>query len=150
MILTLVVAVLVGGLGFYGGTLYQKGQRGSFTPGQFPGGIPSGINGTQNRTGNTNQGSKPVSGEITAMDNESITVKTSDGGSKIILISNSTKINKSLEGSKTDLSKGVTVTTMGTTNTDGSITAQMISIGNTTTQGGPQGAPPGGNNPPNQ
>lgn len=52
-----------------------------------------------------------------------------DGSTKIIILSDQTVINKSSEGSKSDLKTGERVTTFGTENSDGSITAQNISIG---------------------
>jgi len=57
-----------------------------------------------------------------------ITVKLEDGSSKIILLSEKTSINKASEGSITDLTAGEKVAVFGTTNADGSVTAQNIQI----------------------
>jgi len=57
-----------------------------------------------------------------------ITVKLPDGSSKIILLSEKTSINKASEGSVADLVVGEKVAVFGTTNTDGSVTAQNIQI----------------------
>ena len=72
---------------------------------------------------------QPVRGQIISADNNSITVKMQDGSSKIVAISDKTTINKSTQGSKTDLTNGQEVTAFGTKNSDGSITAQIVSLG---------------------
>lgn len=147
LVITIIVAVLVGALGFYGGMQYQKSQRGSF-PGGTTQGFPRGTNqqGGTGRQGNT-AGIRPISGEITVMDSESITVKMKDGSTKIVIFSDSTKINKTSDGLKSDLKTGIQVTAIGTENSDGSVTAQSISIGNGMFQGMPSSNQPGQNPP---
>lgn len=141
MILTSIVALVVGGVAFFGGMQYQKTQSISPMQGQFRG--PNG-NGPQGgfpgRSGN-GQGMMPVSGEIISLDDTSITVKMQDGSSKIVILSDETNINKSSEGSQSDLQTGETVTAFGTTNSDGSLTAQNVSLGgNMMFRGGPGGS----------
>lgn len=134
--ITGVTIIVVGALSFYGGMRYQMTQRPSFASGQFgnqPGRMPGqggqlgAQNGTQNRQGM--MGQRPVMGEILSQDDTSMTVKTQDGGSKIILFSDKTVINKASQGAKTDLKVGEQITVFGTQNQDGSITAQNVSIG---------------------
>ena len=125
VIITILVSLLVGGLGFYGGIQYQKSQQ----------------QGGTIRQGNT-LGARPVSGEVTSVDNESVTVKMQDGSSKLIIISDSTKINKMSDGTISDLVNGLQVTALGEQNSDGSITAQSVSIGGGMFQGMPRGNPP--------
>lgn len=131
LIITVIAVIATGILAFFGGIQYQKSRRSTFTGGQFSGG-PNGqtnTQGTQRNRGNF-QGMQPVSGEIISEDNNGITVKTQDGSSKIIILSDKTVINKTSEGSKSDLKTGEKVTVFGTTNSDESITAQTVSIGN--------------------
>lgn len=148
LILTIVIAVVIGALGFYGGIQYQKSQRGSFPEGTTQG-FPGGTNqqGGTGRQGNTT-GFRPVSGEITSLDGSTITIKTQDGNSKIIIYSTSTKLNKTSEGSVSDLKVGEQVTAIGSESSDGTVTAQSISVGNGMLQGTPGGDQPGQNGQP--
>ena len=129
MIMTILVALIIGGGAFFGGMQYQKTQASGSMQGQFRG--PNGDEsqrGIQERTG-MGQGMAPVSGEIISQDDTSITIKMQDGSSKIVILADDTTFSKSSEGSKSDLVTGETVTTFGTTNSDGSVTAQSVSIG---------------------
>lgn len=67
-------------------------------------------------------------GEVIAKDDKSITVKTIDGGSKIIFYSDTTTINTSISGSASDLTVGKQVRVNGPDNADGSVAAQNIQI----------------------
>lgn len=121
MVITIVVALVVSALAFFGGMQYQKSQRGSFA-GRFGG------QGGFARTGDA-QGTRPVSGSILSQDANSITVKMPDGSTKIVILSDKTAINKASAGAKSDLTTGAKVAVFGTQNSDGSITAQVISLG---------------------
>lgn len=146
VIVLIIVALIAAGAGFFGGMQYQKAQKVTRIgmPAGFPGG--SGMPSTgKNGTGKTG-GFQPISGEITSIDSTGITVKTSDGGSKIILLSSSTKISLASTGTTSDLKKGATVTVIGTTGTDGTVSASSVAIG-TVMQGG---APPSGDQQPPQ
>lgn len=126
--MTIIVALVVGAAAFFGGMQYQKTQASGPMQGQLRGANGQGQGGFQGR-GGAGQGMMPVSGEIISQDDSSITVKMQDGSSKIVILSDDTNINKSSEGSKADLTTGETVTATGTTNSDGSLTAQNVSIG---------------------
>lgn len=148
MIMTIIVALVVGGAAFFGGMQYQKTQASGPMQGQFRGANGGGPQGGMQGRGGAGQGMMPVSGEIISQDDTSITVKLQDGSSKIVILSDDTSINKSTEGSKTDLETGERVTAIGTTNSDGSVTAQSVSIGgNMMFRGGPgsNGQPPQNN-----
>ena len=86
-----------------------------------------------------------TSGSIISSDASSITVKLSDGSTKIILYSDSTTISTSTKGSSADLTAGQEVRVTGTTNSDGSITATNIQTGSGVGIGA---APPAGGAPP--
>jgi len=123
------VLISVALVAFYCGTLYPKNK--SLSRNGFPmmdaqtmrGGVP-GVNtrGTRGMMGGA------VMGEIIASDATSITVKAQDGSSKIVLVGASTQVAKSAAGTQADLVAGTNVTVVGTTNTDGSMTAQSVQI----------------------
>lgn len=86
-----------------------------------------------NRTGTSgtgaNRGGGFTAGSIVSKDATSITVKLSDGSTKLVLYSGSTTIGQFTTGTANDLATGKEVTVTGTTNSDGSITATRIQIG---------------------
>jgi hypothetical protein len=112
-------AVIIAGAGFYAGQSYAKSSipaRG--VAGQFAG-----------RAGGTGaaRGGFTV-GNIVSKDANSITIQMQDGSTKIILMSTSTAISKNSAGTAADLLNGTGVMVSGSTNSDGSITAQSIQI----------------------
>lgn len=129
---TLIVAFVIGGAGFYGGMQYQKSQ-GGFAAGRGPGGsggqFPNGQRPSGAPNGFREGGSQPVSGEITGMDDTTFTVKTQDGSSKIVVYSGSTTVNKTSPGSASDLKVGENVMVIGSQESNGTVTAQTISLG---------------------
>ena len=141
-----IAAVVALALGFFGGMQYQKSQsRTFFAQGNFGSQGGSGARGGRfGNGGGGNGANRPITGDIISADDKSITVKLQDGSSKIVLITNTTTINKASEGTKTDLTTGARVAAFGTTNTDGSMTAQNIQLnpmmrgpGNQGTSGSP-------------
>jgi hypothetical protein len=137
-IITIIVAVIVGAIGFGGGVIYQKGQQPVRRAGQL-------LRGTSGSQGMQQRNFQPVAGTITAMDASSITVSTQNGSSKIIVISASTTVTKATTAAISDLKTGDKITVIGTTGSDGTVTAESISLGN---MGMPGGQPPQGNQPP--
>jgi hypothetical protein len=137
IIIVVSVLIVIAGGSFYGGVLYGKTTPAALDFGDRPNmqnlsdeqrqqftqnrglGMPGGIG----RNGNNF-----VSGEILSMDDKSITVKMPDGGSKIVFYSGSTVISKSVNGAPIDLTSGKQVIATGSTNSDGSVTAQNIQI----------------------
>ena len=69
-----------------------------------------------------------INGEILAKDNTSITLKLRDGGSKIVFYTDKTTIAKTVDGILDDLAVGKQVNVIGTTNPDGSVSAQSVQI----------------------
>ena len=114
--ITILVIILAGAGGFFGGMkLAQRGQRGirQFNNSQF----------------GQRSAFRPTAGEIISADDKSVTIKLADGSSKIVLVSDATQITKSDTASKSALVAGVQVTVFGTDNSDGSVTAQNVQMG---------------------
>jgi len=133
VIISIILIIIVGAGAFWGGMQYQRSRtRSAF--GQFGGQM--GGQGFARRFGANGQNGAAVRGKITNVTDNSITVESPDGSSKIILLSNSTNINKATSGSKSDLSSGQEVMAVGTTNSDGSVTAQLVQINPMMPQGG--------------
>jgi len=156
-----VVVVAVGVGAFFGGKAAGGGTPTpeeamavlrNLTPEQtqqaFQGDNSSGSIGTPNggfpgSDGNRIQGGgNAVSGSIIASDESSITVETTDGSTKIVLISGSTTISKTEDASPADLTTGEDVVVFGTMNDDGTVTATRIQMGADQVQF--QGQAPGG------
>lgn len=93
MIITVVMVVIIGALGFFGGMQYQKSQRSNFTAGGQGGGFAR-------RFGQNGQNGQAIRGEIISSDQNSITVKLADGSTKIIILSSSATIGKVAVGTK--------------------------------------------------
>ena len=124
----IIALIVVGGGAFYGGMVYGKNSAANSVRSARQAGL-GGAAGQGAQAGRVARGGANfVSGDIIAMDNTSITVKNQAGGSKIVFLSGNTQISKFAAGSIADLTVGQTVTANGTTNTDGSITAQMIQL----------------------
>ncbi len=68
-------------------------------------------------------------GQIISMDDSSLTIKLIDDSSKIVILTNSTEVNKTEKVSMEDLSEKLQVIIFGQTNSDGSVTAENIQIG---------------------
>jgi hypothetical protein len=130
LLVVVVVALVAGAGGFFGGMQYQKSQR------QMPGGFQAMRE--QFRGGEGPQGAmqfgqgegRPVSGEIISSDENSITVKLPDGSSRIVFVGDETKISESTPSAKNRLTAGTPVFVTGSENSDGSLTATSIQIGN--------------------
>lgn len=123
LVVITIIVILVGAGAFFGGMKYQQSKQTSF--------FRQGGQGTRTGQGQlqgNRQGFRPVNGEIIASDDKSITVKLTDGSSKIVLVSDKTAINKAGTASKEDLKTGEKVAVFGTENTDGSVTAQNIQL----------------------
>jgi hypothetical protein len=131
IIWVIVVVIVVGGISFYSGMKYQSSKSMS---------AMSGMSGMAGRTGGTfagrtgirgaagAAGSNGVTGQVLSKDATSITVKLQSGGSKIVFLSASTSISTFQQGTIDDVNQGSNVTVVGTTNSDGSVTARSIQI----------------------
>ncbi len=128
----IVIAVVVGAAAFYGGMVYAQSNR-SLQANLFQQGGAAGAGARFQRgggtgTGGTRAGGGLVNGQIINKDDKSITIKLNNGSTQFIFFSPSTQILKSDTGTADDLQTGTNVMASGTTNTDGSVTAQMIQI----------------------
>lgn len=132
LLIVLGVAIVVGAGAFYGGMKYGQSKISSNNFAR---------QNSQNLTDEQRQqfsqenivgspqgraGSNFLSGEVTAKDEQSLTLKTQDGSSKIIFFSDSTEISKTTEGSIDDIVIGEQIMVSGSQNSDGSYTAQTI------------------------
>jgi hypothetical protein len=140
LLLIIIVLIAVGAGAFYGGIKYAKSKnpqsdfaRGNFqnfrdlSPEERQSALQkSGVD-LSARGGNRTRAGM-ISGEIIAKDEQSVTVKMPDGGSKIIFFSESTEITKSVGGSANDLAKGGQITINGQENDDGSYAAKTIQL----------------------
>lgn len=123
IVVSIIVLVIIGGGAFYGGIAYGKSQK------TIPAFNPGNANFQGARPNKNSTGGNFVSGEIISRDDTSITIKLpNDAGTKIIFYSAATQVNKFASGSPSDLSTGNSVTVTGTTNSDGSVSAQSIQL----------------------
>jgi len=124
------VIVLIGV--FYGGMVYGKSQ----IPARGQGMQAFGQNNALGARGGTRNVGGFTAGQIIAKDANSITVQlmasgpdsTTQVGSKIVFLSTSTTVTKSVNGTIADLAIGAQVSITGTPNTDGSVNAQAVQI----------------------
>jgi len=114
----IVILLVVAGGAFYGGMKYDQSKT------------ASNLATMRSRNGMTSNraGGGFVTGEIISKDDKSVTVKLRDGGSKIVFLSSSTEVTKSVSGTLVDLEVGKNISVNGTANSDGSITAQSIQL----------------------
>ena len=133
--------IIVGGGAFVGGTKYgqSKNKIGFGGQGNFQNLTAeerqqrmqqfSVAGGAGRRMGNgQGAGANFISGEVLSKDDKSVTVKLIDGGSKILFLSPSTTVMKTAPGSITDLQIGQTISDNGSSNPDGSLTAQSLQL----------------------
>jgi len=71
-------------------------------------------------------GGRSLSGEIISRSEDSLTIKLIDGSTKIVFVSESTQITKSVKGNLIDLGEGEQIFIGGSENSDGSYTAKTI------------------------
>ncbi len=127
-IITVAVALVVGGLAFYGGIMYQKSKTPQFQTARNADGGNQRFGGQRGQGGSGGQFFRPVIGDILSKDDKTITVKLMDGSSKIVFYTQATSITKTDTGNVNELTLGQKVGVFGMSNSDGSVTAQSIQI----------------------
>jgi hypothetical protein len=136
-----VVAVLAVGVGaLFGGrawgataspedTSQSQAAAQGWPDGNFPGMRDDGSTPSGGPGGFVRNGENMVSGNIIAVDDSGITVQTNDGSTKIVLVAGSTSITVTEEVGRSDLVEGEDVVVIGTTNSDGTVTAASVRLG---------------------
>ncbi|HWA64721.1 MAG TPA: DUF5666 domain-containing protein [Candidatus Paceibacterota bacterium] len=130
----LAVAVAIAGGAFFGGYKYAQSKSpfarlgGNGGNQQFRFQTGANQNGMAMAGGRTVQFGGGTFGEILDISGSQMTVKLADGSSRVVILSNSTAISKTATGSTSDLKVGESVSVMGSTNSDNSVTAQQIQI----------------------
>jgi len=132
VIIGVVVCLVIAAVSFKGGMMYGQSKNVSFSSnrtGQFGQGSMN-QNGVNKNFGMRNGGGfgGVVSGEVLSKDATSMTVKLRDGGSKIVLMSPSVKVEKTVEGAASDVEVGKSIMVTGASNPDGSVSATSVQI----------------------
>ena len=141
-VLPIIIAlIIIGGGTFYGGMKYTENK---YPEKAFSGSVPQNFSPEERQQkiqqmgvrgmglGSGKIGSQTDSGfatgEIISKDDQSVTIKFRDGGSKIIFYSDNTEVSKFVSGTSKDFEVGKSVVINGKTNQDGSITAELIQL----------------------
>ncbi len=116
------VAVLAGA--FFSGMAFAQSKNAKIATSSSN--QPTQRQGRSGRFGGAN--SDFTAGDILSKDASSMTIKLRGGGSQIVYYSDKSAIVKSVAGTSADLAVGKAVMIVGKTNSDGSITADNISL----------------------
>jgi len=127
----IILSVIVSGVVFYGGMVYADMSRGNSggNPANFSAGEGNRFPADGGSLGTRSAGGEFSASEIISKDDTSVTVKMQNGSTKIVLIGSDTQIMTWTAGSSDDLTIGTKVMVTGSTNSDGSISAQSIQVG---------------------
>ncbi len=139
-ITSIVVAVGVSALSFLGGLKYAEMNPKIISPSEYGAGGGYRMMDRNGQGGGTQQGTgrqggttmrngfRPVFGEILDIDGSTMTVKLTDGSTKIVVLTDKTTASTQTEAKVSEIKTGEKVSVMGTTNTDGTVTADSIQI----------------------
>ncbi len=129
LIAVFIIVILAAVAGFFAGSKFQganfrSGNQTFFQNGEQRTGMMNG------RFGNGNpNGARGGRGQVVDINGNSMTIKLNDGTTKLVNLTSSTTYVKTATASSSDVKTGDTVLVIGTSNSDGSITAQDIQIG---------------------
>lgn len=123
----LIIAIIVAaGIGFYGGMMF--GKQAATKVAATAGANRAGFTGTRTaRTGAAGAGF--ASGQILSKTDNSLTIKLAAGGSEIVFLAPSSQIMQASTTTIANLNVGESVMVTGTTNSDGSVTARTVQVG---------------------
>ncbi len=138
MVAVVASGVVFGGLGFWGGKIYNANRidddfQGRAMYNQDRPGMTNNrnLNSGNGKSGSTNgmvRGGGMIIGEVSSVDGDSINIALADGSSKIILLGSDTTYTISNQSSKDKLTIGTKVAVMGETTSDGSGSTKATSI----------------------
>jgi hypothetical protein len=114
--------------------------------GDFGGGAFPNASGRPRNNGGFGGGGGGASGTVGSVSADQMTITTAAGGSRIVLLTPTTTVTEVTSATKTvsDIASGKTVTVVGTSNPDGSVTATRVILGDAGIFGrGPGGRPDG-------
>lgn len=129
LIIIFIAVIFAGAGGFFGGMEYRLDANvgGAFRDHQ-EGDFSRRFDSMRGMRGMMGGSSSPLFGEIISQGEGSFTIKLSDGSTRIIFISDSTQITKSIDGILGDLEIAGQIFVSGEENPDGSYTAKTIQI----------------------
>jgi len=125
-VITILLAIIVGGISFFAGVLYQKSHSQMGNQGYLMETTARSGRG-QTMFGSRGRGNATL-GKVISQDATSLTVQLADGSTKIILVSGSTVFAKNDPAISSDIKIGDRIMVFGSVNSDGSLTAQNVQI----------------------
>ena len=130
LLLIIIAIIIVGGGAFYGGMKYgqNKSSLSDFSRQNFQDLSPEQRQQLSQKKLGDREGLNLLNGEVIDKDEQSLTLKISDGGSKIVFFSDSTKVSKTTDGLINDIEIGKKITVSGEQNSDGIYTAEIIQL----------------------
>jgi len=138
ILLVIITFIIAGSGAFYGGIRYQQSKNSlenlshqnfqSLSEEQRQQIFSANIGDKLRQGAGKESGQNFITGEVITKDEESLTLKILDSGSKIVFFSASTKILKTIDGSINDIVAGNQITVSGEQNSDGSYTAKVVQV----------------------
>ncbi len=141
-IILIVVAVVFAGGGFFGGMKYQASKTPAVAVRTSTAGAAGAAGAFAGRRSGTGANASFISGDVLSVNGNTITVKLASGGSQVAVLAPSTQYRKAVDGTSADVAVGSQVTITGTTNSDGSLTAQSVQIRTASSTSPGMGMPP--------
>ena len=153
MLAPILAGVLVAAVAFAGGFVVANATstKAAIGPNGGPNGEGNGLGFGPNASGRPRNGGAfggGASGTVGSVSANQMTITTQTGGQRIVLLTPTTTIEQVTSATKaaSDIATGATVTVVGTSNPDGSVTATQVIIGDVSIFG--RGLGGGGNGAP--